>query len=317
LDAEGFYNQGPGSPFENKSANEQLFLRDSHFPAERPTGPVYNQTGERNTMDRDIFDRLPSEYLYTNPVGLCPEALQRARMQEKAVVIISGGMDSTVLAYLVKALGYDLTLLSFNYGQRHKKELTYAAITAKKLGAVHHIVDLSGIQGLLAGSALTSDIDVPEGHYSADNMAITVVPNRNAIMLSIAYGHAVSIGATAVYAGVHAGDRAQYPDCRLAFFQELDQALYTANEGFGGIEIRAPFIEKTKADIADIGKRLSVPFEDTWSCYKGGAKHDGKCATCVERAQAMFEAGVDDPTEYEDPTAWKKIVADWDASHQQ
>lgn len=268
-------------------------------------------------MDRHLLDLLPSEYLKTNPVGLVSSASQTARMGEKAVVIISGGMDSTVLAYLVKDLGYDLTLLSFNYGQRHKKELTYATITAKKLGAVHHIVDLSGIQGLLAGSALTSDIAVPEGHYSADNMAITVVPNRNAIMLSIAYGHAVSIGATAVYAGVHAGDHAQYPDCRLTFFQELDQALYTANEGFGDIEIRAPFIEKTKADIADIGKRLSVPFEDTWSCYKGGATQCGKCATCCERCESLAQAGVDDPTEYEDPTAWKKIVADWEASHQQ
>ena len=265
-------------------------------------------------MDQHLIDLLPNGYVSYNPITTC-ENNQIVQKGQKAVVIISGGMDSTVLAYLVKALGYEPTLLSFNYGQRHKKELTFATITAKKLESVHHIVDLSGIQGLLAGSALTSDIDVPEGHYSADNMAITVVPNRNAIMLSIAYGHAVSIGARAVYAGVHAGDHAQYPDCRLNFFQELDQALYTGNEGFGDVEIRAPFIEKSKADIADIGERLRVPFEDTWSCYKGGVTHCGKCATCVERAQSMFEAGVSDPTVYENPTAWKQIVADWNTDH--
>jgi 7-cyano-7-deazaguanine synthase len=263
-------------------------------------------------MDRHSIDLLPQEYIDTNPVAEV-DFNQIAEPGQKALVIISGGMDSTVLAYLVKALQYEPVLLSFNYGQRHKKELTFAAITAKKLGAVHHIVDLSGIQGLLAGSALTSDIEVPEGHYSADNMAITVVPNRNAIMLSIAYGHAVSIGAVAVYAGVHAGDHAQYPDCRLTFFQDMDQALYTGNEGFGDIEIRAPFIEKSKADIADIGKRLGVPFEDTWSCYKGGAVACGICATDVERLQAIYEAGAEDKTVYENPTAWKKIVADWDA----
>lgn len=233
--------------------------------------------------------------------------------RRKAVAIVSGGLDSSVLAYHVVSLGYELTILSFNYGQRHRKELNYAKKIAENLGAVWHEVDLTGLSTLLAGSALTeSAIEVPDGHYSQENMAITVVPNRNAIMLSIAYGHAVAIGASFVFTGVHAGDHAIYPDCRPAFIARLDTALAKGNEGFAdGLAIVAPFVLRSKADIVFHGAELKVPFEQTWSCYKGGEKHCGRCGTCVERREAFDLAKVPDPTEYEDSTFWKKAVEDY------
>lgn len=128
-----------------------------------------------------------------------------------SVAIVSGGLDSTVLTYLMKSLGHDVHMVSFNYGQRHKKELDFAAITATKLNAKHSIISLTDVGLMLKGSALTDDISVPEGHYAAENMALTVVPNRNAIMLSIAWGAAVADHARVVATAVHAGDHAVYP----------------------------------------------------------------------------------------------------------
>lgn len=232
--------------------------------------------------------------------------------REKAVVILSGGLDSTVLAYYANRY-YDLYILSFDYGQRHKKELLFAEATAKRLNAkAFHRVNLNSITELLEGSALTSpDVSVPDGHYSAANMAVTVVPNRNAIMLSIAYGYAVSIGAKNVFAGVHAGDHEIYPDCRPDFIEVLDLALRLGNEGFrdSGLRIQTPFVNETKAYVVETGANLGVPFDQTWSCYKGGEKHCGKCGTCVERQEAFHLAHVPDPTEYEDPDYWKTATA--------
>jgi 7-cyano-7-deazaguanine synthase len=227
--------------------------------------------------------------------------------KEKAVVLLSGGMDSTVLAYNIAAQGYDVHCLSVNYGQRHKKELEFAAITARKLNAEHRIVDLSGLNVLLAGSALTSqEVEVPHGHYAADNMAITVVPNRNAILLSIATGWAVSLGASGVYFAAHSGDHAQYPDCKPEFVRMLSNALVEGNEGFmrAGFRIYAPFVNISKTEIAYVGDNNHVPFEDTWSCYEGGELHCGRCGTCVERIEALYDAGVNDKTQYADSYYW-------------
>jgi 7-cyano-7-deazaguanine synthase len=218
-----------------------------------------------------------------------------------AVAIVSGGMDSTTLAYsFVKDFGYSLHMVSFNYGQRHKKELDFAAITAKKLKAKHSIIDLSSVGKLLKGSALTDDIAVPEGHYAEENMAVTVVPNRNAIMLSIAWGIAISDGARVVGTAIHAGDHAIYPDCRPEFVVQLNTTLRIANEGFGdeNLMIMTPYVNISKAEIATRGANIGVPFEDTWSCYKGNKLHCGKCGTCVERIEAFKMANVEDPTEY-------------------
>ena len=219
----------------------------------------------------------------------------------KTVAIVSGGMDSVVLAHMLHNEGHDLTLVSFNYGQRHNKELLYAAQCAQDLEARHHIVDLSNVTAMLDQSALTNpNIEIPDGHYAEDTMRITVVPNRNAIMLNIAAGLAVSIGAKHVATGVHGGDHYIYPDCRPAFIKATDAMLCVATDGFAvpGFSVLAPFLNWTKGDIAREGNRLGVDFTKTWSCYKGGEIHCGACGTCFERREAFAEAEVFDFTEY-------------------
>lgn len=217
-----------------------------------------------------------------------------------AITVLSGGMDSTVLAYYATSVYATVDLVSVDYGQRHRKELEYAARTATVLGCRHDIVDLSGVRRLLTGSALTDDLEVPHGHYAEDNMATTVVPNRNATLISVAYMAGVARSATAVLVGVHAGDHFVYPDCRPEFVGQLGRALATGNEGFAQPELLAPFVHNTKTDICRLGGRLGVDWRNTWSCYEGGDVHCGRCGTCVERREAFLDADVEDPTEYAD-----------------
>lgn len=212
-------------------------------------------------------------------------------------------MDSVTLAYALHSQGYALHLLSVNYGQRHKREIQSARLCAKRLHAQHTVLNLAHIgKALLHGSALTSPqvVAVPHGHYAAETMKATVVPNRNAILLTLAYGLAVAEGAEVVATGIHAGDHAIYPDCRPAFAEAFDKMERHATEGFAHprLHLVTPFLGSTKADIARIGHRLGVPFADTWSCYEGGDEHCGQCGTCVERREAFREAGVPDPTIY-------------------
>ncbi|MDQ3814639.1 MAG: 7-cyano-7-deazaguanine synthase QueC [Armatimonadota bacterium] len=218
----------------------------------------------------------------------------------KAVAIVSGGLDSVTLAYLLRSENYDLHLLAFNYGQRHVKEVEYARLCATRLDAAFDLIDLTSVGRLLKGSALTDDIAVPHGHYAAPSMAITVVPNRNAIMLAVAYGVAVAENAEIVATAVHAGDHPIYPDCRPAFIAAFDAMQRVAVEGCGHPELRlhAPFVHIGKHDIVALGARLGVPFADTWSCYEGRELHCGRCGTCVERKEAFQLAGVPDPTVY-------------------
>lgn len=226
----------------------------------------------------------------------------------KTIVICSGGLDSVTLSYKIAAQ-HDLAgLVSFDYGQRHKKELDFAALCAEDLGVPHHLIDISVIGRLLGGSALTDNIDVPEGHYAEDTMKITVVPNRNAIMLAIAYGVAAAQGAQAVATAVHGGDHFIYPDCRPDFIKSFAIMQNYALDGVAQISLYTPFVTITKADIAAEGKKLNVPFEKTWSCYKGEEIHCGRCGTCVERIEAFALAGVDDPTLYADKSFWKQAV---------
>ncbi len=220
---------------------------------------------------------------------------------KKAVAIVSGGLDSVTLAYVLREQGFDLHLLSFDYGQKHKKELEFAKLCAQDLGAKHSIVDLTSITKLISNSSLTSDeIEVPHGHYAAPNMALTVVPNRNAIMLTIAFGAAVNEEAQAVAIGVHGGDHFIYPDCRPDFIESFAAMQKHAVEGFGdsNLELLAPFINIDKTGIVLEGARLNVPFEKTWSCYEGTKVHCGKCGTCVERKESFELAGLSDPTVY-------------------
>lgn len=223
------------------------------------------------------------------------------RAPENAVVVVSGGLDSVVLAHLLESTGARLTLISFNYGQRHHKELSFATLAADRLKADHHLVDMSSLAQVLSGSALTDlKIEVPDGHYGDESMKATVVSNRNAILLSVATGLAVSIGADAVAIGVHGGDHPIYPDCRPAFIEAFDHQARLANEGFAhpNFKIEAPFMNITKVDIVRLGAELDVDFVQTWSCYKGGELHCGTCGTCVERREAFAEAGIADPTVY-------------------
>lgn len=228
-----------------------------------------------------------------------------------AVTVLSGGMDSTVLAYYSTCLHERVDLISVDYGQRHRVELDHAVRTAQVLGARHDIVDLSNIRSLLGGSALTdAAVAVPHGHYAAENMAVTVVPNRNATLISLAYMAAVSRGADALLVGVHAGDHFVYPDCRPTFIEQLGQALITGNEGFAEVRLLAPFVHNSKADICRLGDRLGVDWTNAWSCYEGGAVHCGRCGTCVERREAFRDAGVNDPTEYRDRDYAHKMLQD-------
>lgn len=208
-------------------------------------------------------------------------------------------MDSTVLLYHLKAAGYGVTALSIDYGQRHRKELESARAICELNGLKHEIGDLRGITHLLGGSSLTDDqIDIPEGHYADENMKVTVVPNRNMIMLSIAIGYAITLRAPYVAYGAHAGDHTIYPDCRPEFASAINTAAMLAD--WHQVELLRPFIRMTKAEIARRGAELNVPFEMTWSCYVGGEFHCGKCGTCVERREAFQLAHIADPTKYED-----------------
>jgi len=230
-----------------------------------------------------------------------------------AVVITSGGMDSTTAVYWAQHYFQDIEAMSFDYGQRHVKELACAAEIAEDLGIMHHIVDLKSIGDLIATSALTNLlVDVPEGHYAEDTMKITVVPNRNAMMINIAAARAVAIQATSVVIGVHAGDHAVYPDCREKFINAQEATLHIAMEKFihPEFQLAAPFLHMTKANIASLGDELGVPWHKTWTCYKGGEIHCGRCSTCVERLEAFHIAGVAESTEYEDRNYWRQAVAD-------
>ena len=235
----------------------------------------------------------------------------------KALVVCSGGLDSVTLAYKVANEGTLTSLLSFNYGQRHSKELDYAAQCAKQLDVPHIIIDLSQVGAQLTGSALTDDIDIPDGHYAEDSMKVTVVPNRNAIMMTIAFGLATSQQANAVAMAVHGGDHFIYPDCRPEFIQAFakmqNHALEGLNESDGAsynIELYTPYLHKDKTEIARDSHKYNVPVADTWSCYKGLETHCGRCGTCVERREAFHLAGLTDPTEYADSMYWQSVISD-------
>ncbi|MCC6598627.1 MAG: 7-cyano-7-deazaguanine synthase QueC [Alphaproteobacteria bacterium] len=226
----------------------------------------------------------------------------------KTIVICSGGLDSIILAHKI-ARERDLAgLVSFDYGQRHKKELHYARACAASLGVPFDLIDITGVGKVLTGSALTDDVTVPDGHYAEETMKITIVPNRNAIMLSIAYGIAASRKAQAVATAVHGGDHFIYPDCRPEFITAFEGMQNQALAGYATISLYTPFLSKTKADIAAEGAVLGVNFAQTWSCYKGGDIHCGRCGTCVERREAFDLSGVADPTEYADAHYWAGVV---------
>ena len=215
------------------------------------------------------------------------------------IVSLSGGMDSSVLAFYLANAGIKIKALSIDYGQRHAKELESAAKIAKHLGIEHKIISLTALAPLLVGSSslLAGGEAIPEGHYADESMKSTVVPNRNMLLLSIATAWSVASKFDGVAYAAHAGDHAIYPDCRPEFADAMNKAVGLCD--FTPQEIVRPFIEHSKADIAALGTALGVPFADTWSCYNGRELHCRKCGTCTERVEAFELAGVADPTQYE------------------
>ena len=183
----------------------------------------------------------------------------------RTIVVCSGGLDSVSLAHRVAAEHDLFGLLSFDYGQRHRKELEFAALCAERLRVPHQIIDLRDIGRNLTGSALTDELTVPDGHYAEGTMRITVVPNRNAIMLAIAFGVASARGADAVATAVHGGDHFVYPDCRPGFIDAFQTMQNHALEGYASITLLTPYVHQPKSAIVTDGARSGTPFAQTWS----------------------------------------------------
>lgn len=211
----------------------------------------------------------------------------------KTICIISGGLDSTTLLYKLIEEGKEVKAISFNYGQRHKKELEYATKTCAKLGVEHKVVDIQFLKELVSNSSLTGNEPVPHGHYEDESMKKTVVPNRNMIMASIAIGWAVNLDYDQVAIGVHAGDHQIYPDCRPLFIQALQNIASLAN--YKSINIYTPFLNIDKGDIVIQGKELNVDYLLAWTCYEGGEIPCDQCGACQERRFAFLKAGIKDP----------------------
>lgn len=229
-------------------------------------------------------------------------------MKSSALVLLSGGLDSTTAFYKALWERDDVTAISFDYGQRHRKELAASLYFAELHGVPWSLIDLSSLGELLKGSSLSDlSVPVPEGHYAKETMKSTIVPNRNSIMLSCAVGVAVANKVQEVWAAMHAGDHAIYPDCRPEFISSLNDTIKLANAWEDPIpQVMTPFIDYTKDMIVKLGSDMGVPYEKTWSCYEGGSIHCGKCGTCVERQEAFALAGVQDPTIYDDTEFWKQ-----------
>lgn len=217
-------------------------------------------------------------------------------MDKDSILILSGGMDSTTLLYDQReriALA-----LSFNYGSNHNaREIAFAQLHCQRLGIEHIVIPLDFMHRYFQSSLLQGDQAIPEGHYADENMRSTVVPFRNGIMLSVGTGMAESRGLKHVMMANHGGDHTIYPDCRPEFVEAMSRAAETGT--YPGITLICPFTHLTKGQIAARGRELGINYAETWSCYRGGQHHCGKCGTCVERREALAEAGIEDTTVYE------------------
>ena len=213
-----------------------------------------------------------------------------------SILILSGGMDSVTLLYDYK--DSIAMAVSFDYGSNHNgREIPFASLHCERLGIPHVVIPLSFMAQYFKSSLLEGSDAIPEGHYADENMQSTVVPFRNGIMLSIAVGMAESAGLKHVMMANHGGDHTIYPDCRPEFVNAFSEAARTGT--YVGVTLISPYTNLTKADIARKGKELGIDYSQTWSCYKGGERHCGRCGTCIERKEALAEAGIEDKTEYE------------------
>ena len=214
-----------------------------------------------------------------------------------SIIILSGGMDSTTLLYDYQeriALA-----ISFDYGSNHNaREIPFARMHCERLGIPHHVIPLDFMTTYFRSSLLSGADDIPEGHYADENMKSTVVPFRNGIMLAIATGMAETNDLSYVMMANHGGDHTIYPDCRPEFVEAFAAAAHAGT--FNGVHLLSPYCHMTKSQIAARGLELGINYAETWSCYKGGDKHCGRCGTCIERKEALAEAGIPDPTDYLD-----------------
>jgi len=223
------------------------------------------------------------------------------------VLTMSGIDKSTLLWYLIKELRYkNVHVLTFNYKQRNVKEIEHAKLVVEhareNLNAEieHKIVDITGIHELIARGALTGNEEIPVGFYTDEIQKVTIVPNRNMILLAIAVGYAIKVKTKKVFHAAHKSDYAIYPDCRKEFVKALDTAVYLATI-FEPVEVKAPFVDMTKVKVVKLGLKLGVPYELTWSCYKGGERPCLKCPTCLERTEAFLLKNISDEE-------WKRAV---------
>ncbi len=249
-----------------------------------------------------LFGIIDTPFIYWDRWIINTPALSRFFHDQptnpKVVLILSGGMDSTTLLYRLKAEGKEIHAISYDYSQRHSKELIAAKNSCNALNIPQKIVNLKGLieAKIFGDNALTANVDVPEGDYTDESMKVTVVPNRNMVMLSIAISYAISIGASKVYYGAHAGDHAIYPDCRTEFVEAIDQVARICD--YHQVSIHAPYLEFNKADIVAEGLKYNVDYQSTWTCYKGEERACGKCGSCKERLEAFAKNHVEDPLEY-------------------
>lgn len=215
----------------------------------------------------------------------------------KSVVLCSGGIDSTVLMYHLLHEGVEVKALSIDYGQRHRKEIDAARRITGLLNIDLRVLDISSVSSIMTKSSQTNpDVAVPHGHYASNTMAVTVVPNRNMIMLALAGAYAINSGCNEVAYAAHSGDHFIYADCRPEFVEAMDRAFGLCDES--SPILNSPFINLSKSDLCRRGYELDVPLDLTWSCYEGRDLHCGKCGTCFERREAFTISGVPDPTVY-------------------
>ncbi len=219
----------------------------------------------------------------------------------KTIVLLSGGLDSSVLLYALKYEDHECIALCADYGQRHELEIVSALAIARDAGVKIVSANMAHALGPLFANAASSQVgkrvDVPTGHYADESMRTTIVPNRNMLLIALAGSLAVSVNATHIAYAAHAGDHAIYPDCRPEFAMAMRNALRLCNEP--GLMLVTPFLHLTKAEIVARGHALHVPFKMTRSCYENRIRHCGLCGTCYERREAFQLAGVEDPTTYE------------------
>lgn len=215
----------------------------------------------------------------------------------KVILIFSGGLDSTTLLYDLLDQGHEIFAITYYYGQKHLREIGCAKRICEKLNVDHKIVDISDLRDVMYSSLTAKEAKIPEGHYEDENMKLTVVPNRNMCLISIAVSYAIGKQADYVYYGAHSGDHAIYHDCRPEFVEKMNEVIKICD--WRRVELKAPYLLLNKGDIVKKGIELDVDYSLTHTCYRGGDKACGKCSSCNERLEAFEKAGIEDPIEYE------------------